>query len=68
MSLEHVPTAVLERYAAGEAGIGADALWAVEAHLEWCAPCRERPESTLRGYGSAFWGPCPQTPAAARQW
>jgi hypothetical protein len=39
---EHVITAVLERYATGGAGLGADALWAVEAHLEWCAPCRER--------------------------
>ena len=39
---DHVTAAVLERYAAGGAGIGADALWAVEAHLEWCAPCRER--------------------------
>jgi len=39
---EHVTMAVLERYATGGAGIGADALWAVEAHLEACAPCRER--------------------------
>jgi hypothetical protein len=39
---EHVTMAVLEQYATGGAGIGADALWAVEAHLEWCAPCRER--------------------------
>jgi hypothetical protein len=39
---EHVTTAVLERYATGGAGIGADALWAVEAHLEACATCRER--------------------------
>jgi hypothetical protein len=38
----HVTTAALERYATGGAGIGADALWAVEAHLESCAPCRER--------------------------
>jgi len=39
---DHVPAAVLDRYATGGAGIGADALWAVEAHLEGCAPCRER--------------------------
>ena len=38
----HVTTAALERYATGGAGIGADALWAVEDHLESCAPCRER--------------------------
>ncbi len=41
-SAEHVPAAVLDRYATGGAGIGADALWAIEAHLEGCAPCRER--------------------------
>jgi hypothetical protein len=39
-SSDHVTAAVLERYATGGAGIGADALWAVEAHLEWCAACR----------------------------
>lgn len=39
---EHVTMAVLEQYATGGAGIGADALWAVEAHLERCASCRER--------------------------
>ncbi|HEY3261232.1 MAG TPA: zf-HC2 domain-containing protein, partial [Pseudonocardiaceae bacterium] len=33
--------AVLERYATGGAGIAADALWAVEGHLESCASCRE---------------------------
>ncbi|GAA0965054.1 hypothetical protein GCM10009555_003630 [Acrocarpospora macrocephala] len=41
-SLEHIPAALLRRYASGDAGIAADALWAVEAHLEWCASCRER--------------------------
>lgn len=41
-SSDHVPVTVLERYATGGAGIGADAVWAVEAHLEWCAPCRHR--------------------------
>jgi hypothetical protein len=38
----HVTAAVLERYATGGAGIGADSLWAVEAHLELCARCRAR--------------------------
>ncbi len=39
---DHITTAVLERYATGGAGIGADALWAVESHLESCASCRGR--------------------------
>jgi hypothetical protein len=37
----HVPVELLERYAAGEAGAGAqDAWWAVEVHLESCTACR----------------------------
>jgi hypothetical protein len=40
-SSDHVTAAIMERYATGGAGIGTEALWAVEAHLEWCAPCRE---------------------------
>jgi hypothetical protein len=47
-SSEHVTTAVLERYAIGGAGIGAESLWAVEAHLESCAPCRERLGEAVR--------------------
>ncbi|HET8642427.1 MAG TPA: zf-HC2 domain-containing protein [Pseudonocardiaceae bacterium] len=39
---DHVSMALLERYATGGQGIAADTLWAVEAHLEGCAPCRER--------------------------
>jgi hypothetical protein len=39
---EHVTAAALQRYATGGAGIGADALWAVEAHLERCVFCRAR--------------------------
>ena len=38
----HVSTAALERYATDASGIGADVLWAIEAHLETCARCRER--------------------------
>jgi hypothetical protein len=38
---DHVSDALLARYATGEV-IAADALWAVEAHLELCAPCRNR--------------------------
>jgi hypothetical protein len=40
-SMKHVPTNLLERYAAGETG-GADVWWAVEAHLEACEPCADR--------------------------
>ncbi len=39
---DHVAAVVLERYATGGAGIAEDAVWAVEAHLESCAACRER--------------------------
>lgn len=38
----HITTVVLQRYVTGGAGVAADAMWAVEAHLEQCAPCRER--------------------------
>jgi hypothetical protein len=38
----HVTTGLLERYALGGAGLGADAVWAVEAHLEACGGCRHR--------------------------
>jgi len=36
----HASGELLERYAAGDAGIGPDTLWALEAHLEACAACR----------------------------
>lgn len=44
MTRGHVPARLLERYAAGEpaAALGVDAVWAVEAHLESCAGCRDR--------------------------
>jgi hypothetical protein len=38
---DHIATDVIGRYARGDAPIGADALCAVEAHLETCAVCRE---------------------------
>jgi hypothetical protein len=39
----HVPAELLERYAGGEAGSGAQAVWwALEVHLESCAGCRTR--------------------------
>jgi len=42
MKHDQVPAELLERYAAGDPGINPDELWAVEAHLEGCASCRER--------------------------
>jgi hypothetical protein len=39
---DHLTDAMLDRYATGAAGFSADALWAAEAHLERCGPCRER--------------------------
>lgn len=42
MTGNHVPARVLDAYAAGETGIDADLLWAVESHVEGCGPCRER--------------------------
>lgn len=44
---DHISAAALERYASSEVGIAADALWAVEAHLESCARCRERLAGTV---------------------
>jgi hypothetical protein len=42
MKRGHVPAPLLDRYAAGGARVGADVLWALEAHLEACATCRAR--------------------------
>jgi hypothetical protein len=47
----HIEDAVLVRYATGD-GVAADALWALEAHLESCAPCRARLGSVVRQAGS----------------
>jgi hypothetical protein len=38
----HLPPALLERYVVDGAGLGADAVWAVELHLEGCGGCRDR--------------------------
>lgn len=39
----HISTGLLDRYAAGDTGSNVDdAWWAVEAHLERCAQCRDR--------------------------
>lgn len=42
MKHDQVPAELLERYAAGDPEINPDELWAVEAHLEGCATCRDR--------------------------
>lgn len=37
---DHIPSAALGRYVTGDVAVAADALWAMEAHLENCARCR----------------------------
>ncbi|MFJ9448411.1 zf-HC2 domain-containing protein [Kitasatospora sp. NPDC101235] len=40
MSGEHASRQLIDDYARGDAMIAADTVWALEAHLETCAPCR----------------------------
>lgn len=42
MTAHHPSEQLLRRYARGDDDIAADQLWAVESHLETCAPCRAR--------------------------
>ncbi|MGA5822749.1 zf-HC2 domain-containing protein [Kitasatospora sp. NPDC094028] len=42
MSGKHPSKELIDDYARGEATIAADTVWALEAHLETCAPCRSR--------------------------
>ncbi|MEU1424953.1 zf-HC2 domain-containing protein [Kitasatospora sp. NPDC005751] len=42
MSGEHASTRLIDDYARGDAAMAADTVWALEAHLEACAPCRSR--------------------------
>ena len=42
MTAHHPGEQLLRRYARGDDDIAADQLWAVESHLETCAPCRAR--------------------------
>ncbi|KJK48634.1 membrane protein [Lentzea aerocolonigenes] len=42
MTAHHPGEQLLRRYARGDDDIPADQLWAVESHLETCAPCRGR--------------------------
>ena len=43
----HPSTGLVDRYAEGDTSIAPDALWALEAHLENCAACRDRLSSTV---------------------
>ncbi|MFF2542523.1 zf-HC2 domain-containing protein [Kitasatospora sp. NPDC058063] len=42
MSREHASSQLIDDYARGDTTIAADTVWALEAHLETCAPCRSR--------------------------
>ncbi|PWK81346.1 putative zinc finger protein [Lentzea atacamensis] len=42
MTVHHPGEQLLRRYARGDDDIAPDQLWAVESHLETCAPCRGR--------------------------
>ncbi|MEU7474719.1 zf-HC2 domain-containing protein [Lentzea sp. NPDC042327] len=42
MTAHHPAEQLLRRYARGAQDLPADQLWAVESHLETCAPCRGR--------------------------
>ncbi|MFI7504877.1 zf-HC2 domain-containing protein [Streptomyces sp. NPDC049687] len=42
MSGEHASMRIIDGYARGDTGLAADEVWALEAHLETCAVCRDR--------------------------
>lgn len=42
MSVEHASTRLVHGYVRGDTDIAADEVWALEAHLETCGPCRGR--------------------------
>ncbi|MEU6966960.1 zf-HC2 domain-containing protein [Kitasatospora aureofaciens] len=42
MSGEHASMRLIDDYARGDREMAADTVWALEAHLETCAPCRSR--------------------------
>ena len=42
MSVEHASTRIIDGYARGDTDLGADDVWALEAHLERCRGCRDR--------------------------
>jgi hypothetical protein len=45
----HPSAGLLDRYAGGDTAIAPDTLWALEAHLETCAGCRDRLSSAVAG-------------------
>ncbi|SDF76482.1 Putative zinc-finger [Lentzea fradiae] len=73
MTAHHPTDQSLRRYERGDDDIPADELWAVESHLENCAPCRARlvPDPVA----TAVWAELqpaldrtPQMPRARRRW
>ncbi|WP_457033106.1 zf-HC2 domain-containing protein [Kitasatospora sp. P5_F3] len=42
MNVEHASARLIDGYARGETDLGADEVWALEAHLEGCRLCRDR--------------------------
>ncbi|GIH05484.1 membrane protein [Rhizocola hellebori] len=44
---DHLSATALHHYVAGDVAVAADVLWAIEAHLENCAPCRARLGDTV---------------------
>ncbi|MFI9366427.1 zf-HC2 domain-containing protein [Kitasatospora sp. NPDC053057] len=42
MTGEHASRRLIDDYARGDVTMAADTVWALEAHLETCAPCRSR--------------------------
>lgn len=50
---EHASEQLIRRYARGDTGIAGDEVWALEAHLEFCAVCRGRLAATVGGEAPA---------------
>ncbi|MED7953969.1 zf-HC2 domain-containing protein [Streptomyces sp. BE303] len=42
MNVEHASARLIDGYARGDTDLVADEVWALEAHLEGCRPCRDR--------------------------
>ncbi|WP_327673708.1 zf-HC2 domain-containing protein [Kitasatospora sp. NBC_00458] len=42
MNVEHASARLIDGYARGGTDLAADEVWALEAHLEGCRPCRDR--------------------------